>query len=305
MVMDVSVVVPSYRSEGTIAQCLQSILSQTTAARHEVIVCDSSPGDEVQNIVAGYPVKFVKITKKTPPGIARNIGAEKAQGELLVFVDADMVLESGTLEEIWKCYQQGHEVFSIALELGKGRQSLSSYIEQYLFFCEQQSGRKTGERTYLPSTVFIIKRETFSSFGGFKSYWRGEDTEFTERIRRMGKRLMFFSQLVARRNQNIPFREIANKNFKCGIHWGRKHFLKESGFKKLMLVFFSPLLSLFKSARIVCRNAIYNKGTDRWLSILLSPVLFLLGFWWIAGLIAGLFLGVSDKEERGDSCQYI
>lgn len=303
--MDMSIVVPSFRSEGTISQCLQSILSQATSKQYEIIVCDSSPGEEVQNIVAGYPVKFAKIAKKSPPGRARNKGAEKAQGELLVFVDADMVLEPGTLDEIWKCYQQGYEVFSIALELGKGWQSFSSYIEHYLFFCEQQSGRNTGERTYLPSTVFIIKRETFSSFGGFKSYWRGEDTEFTERIRRAGKKLMFFSHLVARRGQDVPFWEVASKNFKCGLHWGRKHFLKENGLKKLGVVLFSPILSLAKSARIVCRNVIYNKGTDRWLSILFSPILFLLGLLWIAGLIAGLFFGVNDKDGQDDPCQSI
>jgi len=300
MVMDISVVIPSYGAERTIEQCLQNILSQTTSKPYEVIVCDSSPADEVQNIAKQYPIKFIKRTKKIPPGIARNIGAESAQGELLVFIDADITLGPGALEEIWKYYQQGPEVFCIALDLGKGKKSFSSHIEHYLFFCEYQSGRKSGERKNLPSTVFIIKKELFFSFGGFKSYWRGEDTEFTERISKAGKRPMFVSRIVAYRNQDVPLREIAGKNFKYGIYWGRKYFLEAKGLKKLTVVFLLPFLSLLKSTRIVCRNLIYDNMADKCLSALLSPLLFLLGFWWVAGILAGLFSNIRDKEERSD-----
>ena len=298
--MDISVVIPSYRAERTIEACLQNILSQTTSYRYEIIVCDSSPGAEVQNLTARYPVRFIKKEKKIPPGIARNIGAESAQGELLVFIDADMILSPGALEKIWKHYQQGQEVFSSALDLKEGKKSLSAHIEHYLFFCEYQSSRKSGERKNLPSTVFIIKRELFFSLGGFEGYWRGEDTEFTERIGQTGKRPIFDSQIVAYRNQDTPFWEIASKNFKYGIYWGRKFFPKTNGFKKLILVFLLPVLSLLKSTRIICRNVIYNSVPDKALSLLLSPLLFLLGFWWIAGIISGLFSDISDKEERSE-----
>lgn len=303
--MDASVVIPSYRAERTIEKCLQNILSQTTSGRYEVIVCDSSPGAEVQNIAAQYPVRFIKKTKKIPPGIARNIGAESAQGELLIFIDADIILSPGALEEIWKCYRQGRDVFSIALELDKESKSLSSRVEQYLFFCEYQSGRKSSERKNLPSTVFVIKKELFSSFGGFKSYWRGEDTEFTERISKAGKQPMFIPWIVAYRGQNIPLMEIAGKNFKNGLFWERRHFPKATRSKKMIVLFLTPFLSLLKSTRIVCRNTIYNHGADKGLSLLLSPLLFLLGFWWSAGIFAGLFSNTNDEEELSDSCRYI
>lgn len=82
----VSVVVPVYNEERVIASCLDSLQKQEYR-NLEIIVVDDGSTDETISQVRS--VRLLK-QKHQGPGAARNLGAKKATGEILVFVDADM-----------------------------------------------------------------------------------------------------------------------------------------------------------------------------------------------------------------------
>ncbi|MEM4270382.1 MAG: glycosyltransferase family 2 protein [Candidatus Caldarchaeum sp.] len=92
--MDVSVVVTAYNEERFIGRCLSSLLSQD--AGFELIVVDDGSTDDtsvvVEKFAAEHPgrVKLLRLERNVGVGNARNIGAARASGRVVVFLDADM-----------------------------------------------------------------------------------------------------------------------------------------------------------------------------------------------------------------------
>jgi glycosyltransferase involved in cell wall biosynthesis len=102
----ISVIIPTYNEEKHIAACLDSLLSQETSFPIEIIIVDNGSKDKTTKIVEEYvkrfsnKIKLIKLGKNIGPGGARNLGAKNARGEILVFIDADMVLDKKYIEKI-------------------------------------------------------------------------------------------------------------------------------------------------------------------------------------------------------------
>jgi glycosyltransferase involved in cell wall biosynthesis len=94
--MKVSVIIPTYNEEKVIKSCLLS-LSDQKYKDFEVIVVDDGSKDKTVEIVSQFKTSALKLRiltqKHMGPGVARNLGAKHAKGEILVFVDADMTFD--------------------------------------------------------------------------------------------------------------------------------------------------------------------------------------------------------------------
>jgi len=88
----VSVIVPVYNAEPTLARCVDSLLVQTYQDL-EIILVDDGSTDDSYSICQAYTQKDsrVKTFHKENGGVssARNLGMRQAQGEWMGFVDAD------------------------------------------------------------------------------------------------------------------------------------------------------------------------------------------------------------------------
>jgi glycosyltransferase involved in cell wall biosynthesis len=96
MSCDVSVVIPTYNSSGTLKRALDSVYEQSLPPR-EIIVVDDGSDDWKQSrrIVESYPdriaIRFIHINKNQGPSAARNTGISAAVRLYLAFLDADDV----------------------------------------------------------------------------------------------------------------------------------------------------------------------------------------------------------------------
>lgn len=93
----ISVIVPVYKTEKYLSQCVESILGQTLPDIEVILVDDGSP-DGCPQICDDYAKmdSRVKVIHKSNEGLgyARNSGLEVAQGEYVTFVDSDDCLSS-------------------------------------------------------------------------------------------------------------------------------------------------------------------------------------------------------------------
>lgn len=96
--MKVSVIIPAFNEEESISSCLSSLLKQTHKGL-EIIIVDDGSTDDTKEIIKTYTVKLLE-QKHLGPGLARNLGAREARGEILVFVDADMVFDEKFIEKL-------------------------------------------------------------------------------------------------------------------------------------------------------------------------------------------------------------
>ena len=104
---DVSVIVPVYKSEATLAACLDSILCQTTQNIEVICVNDGSP-DGCDKILAAYAERDSRISVITQEnrGLsgARNSGMEVAHGRIVTFVDSDDLILPNLCERLIRTF---------------------------------------------------------------------------------------------------------------------------------------------------------------------------------------------------------
>ncbi len=116
--MKVSVIIPVYNEEDLIVDCLES-LGKQTYGDFEIIVVDDGSTDNsvtrVKNIAKTLtsidakqfsPIILLK-QKHLGAGSARNLGAKKAGGGILVFVDADMTFDKDFIKKLVKPINDG------------------------------------------------------------------------------------------------------------------------------------------------------------------------------------------------------
>lgn len=108
----ISFIIPVYNAEKTISECLTSILDQQINPRErEIIVVDNNSTDQTKNILARFQHEILVLEEtKQSRSFARQKGLDHAQGEFIVFVDADTVLEPVWTEHILKIMQERPQI---------------------------------------------------------------------------------------------------------------------------------------------------------------------------------------------------
>jgi CDP-glycerol glycerophosphotransferase len=99
-----SIVVPAYRVQGYLRECLDSVLDQSFTDLELIAVDDCSPDGSGQ-IIAEYAardsrVRLIRLDRNVNPGPAREIGLRQATGEYVWFLDGDDWLAPGSLRAV-------------------------------------------------------------------------------------------------------------------------------------------------------------------------------------------------------------
>ncbi|MDR2825042.1 MAG: glycosyltransferase [Prevotellaceae bacterium] len=84
----ISVIVPVFNAEKWIAQCIEMLMCQTFS-NLEIIVVDDGSTDGSAEIVAQFPVRFIKFEQNKGLSAARNAGIDYATGNYIHFFDVD------------------------------------------------------------------------------------------------------------------------------------------------------------------------------------------------------------------------
>lgn len=107
-----SIIVPVYKVEQYLAQCVDSLLQQNFDDYEIILVDDGSP-DRCPEICDKYAAKYpqIKVLHKSNGGLseARNKGIEIAQGEYIIFIDSDdFWISNDVLSSINKIIEKNH-----------------------------------------------------------------------------------------------------------------------------------------------------------------------------------------------------
>ena len=95
----ISIIIPTWNEENYLPKLLDCIKKQTSK-NYEIIVVDDNSDDKTREIAKNYGCKVIVEMKnrKGNPGIARNLGATIAKGDILLFFNADIKIDDNFLE---------------------------------------------------------------------------------------------------------------------------------------------------------------------------------------------------------------
>lgn len=95
----VSIVVPAYNAQDTIAECIEALLDQDYTEK-EIIIVDDGSEDDTSQFASEYQDVTVINTERGGAARATNIGIEHSKYDIIVSVDSDAVLEKNWLKKI-------------------------------------------------------------------------------------------------------------------------------------------------------------------------------------------------------------
>jgi GT2 family glycosyltransferase len=90
----------TYNEAERVRACLESVVETTTGLAVDIVLVDSNSTDSTVEIAAEFPITILQITDDslTTPAAGRAVGTAVTSGEVILFVDGDMVLHPGWLE---------------------------------------------------------------------------------------------------------------------------------------------------------------------------------------------------------------
>jgi len=200
----VFIIIPTKNSELTIGNCLESITTQTYP-NIEVIVVDSYSSDNTREIAEKFDAKIIE--SEAMRSKARNIGAEKAKGELILFLDSDMELSPKVVEGCVKKAEEGYDAVIIPeVSVGVGFWAECKALEKSCYI---------GDELIEASRFF--RRDAFEKGGGYDPELEaGEDWDLNQRISKAGYRIGRINAFIKHNEGRLSLRDTMLKKHHYG-----------------------------------------------------------------------------------------
>ena len=197
-------IVPTHGRSGLVRETLESLARQTVdSGTFEVIVVMDGPDPATRELLESDPpigCRLVENPSTLGPGVARNRGAQVAEGQLLVFLDDDMVAAPGLVAAHMTARRAESPVVtigSIALTTGRRPDGFTRYFEQTWSRRYRQFGdgsRIPGWRDCYGGNLGV-PRDLFLEVGGFDPELpRSHDVELGYRLAQAGATFAFVSE---------------------------------------------------------------------------------------------------------------
>lgn len=192
-----SVVIPALNAETVLPGCLEALAAQTIAAeKYEVVVVDDGSEDRTFEVAEQLGAQALRQEHKGPAA-ARNLGAAKARGRVLLFTDADCRPEPGWIEAMVRAVEAGADgaqgVYRTRQRGVVARFAQAEFEERYALM-------RSHETIDLVATyAAAFRRDAFEAVGGFdESYTKAsnEDTDLSYRLAASGQRLVLAQEAV-------------------------------------------------------------------------------------------------------------
>lgn len=195
----ISIIIPNLHSP-IIDKTLKSIIAQEINQPYEIIVV----GKDKYNLVHQFPhVQHLDTGHPVGASTARNIGIRHAQGDWLVFIDADCIAHPGWLATLAGALNEGWMV------VGGGVTSpeepfWSLVYNLSMFYGELASGEETV-RKFMPTLNLAIHKDVINKVGLMdEKLPRGQDIDWTSRMTLAGYDLLFKPKAAV---EHLPERE--------------------------------------------------------------------------------------------------
>ena len=216
---EISVIIPSCNSKRSLALVLSHLFQQDLEKeKFEVIVVDDGSHDgtwqSLQRLefLKAMQFKYIYFPRKKRrifpyyfrAGAARNLGAKHAKGEVLAFLDSDILVEESRLSSILKFMENTlvlqHPRYRLKLfapkqraNISKWRHTVRSRYWENFYARSQIWNQMPLPWKYISSHSLSLAKELFLKAGRFRTnhiFYGFEDTDLGYRLYKMGRRFM-------------------------------------------------------------------------------------------------------------------
>ena len=173
LIMEFSIIIPACNEEKGIVKTLKAIKAQKVDK--EVIVVCNGCTDKTELVSKKY-ASTISI-KDRNVSLARNLGAKKAKGNILIFIDADIIIQKNCLNDIKKKLSKNYVFGSCNIKPNNNKilaRLICSFRNSFAFI-----GWATG--------IIFFKREVFFRTRGFENVKTKEVNKLIKETKKLGR----------------------------------------------------------------------------------------------------------------------
>lgn len=223
----ISIIIPAYNEERCIARCLDSILhNDYPKDLIEILVVDGKSTDRTQEIVQDYAQRypFVRLLEnfKRIQAAAMNIGISKAEGDIILRMDAHTTYASDYIRQCVNLLQT-----TGAANVGGAQQAIgTNYISNVIaavttspFGVGDARFRFSNQEEFV-DTVYLgaWHKSTLEALGGFNEEWMvNEDYELNYRLRQAGGKILLSPKIRCQYFVRSSLGALARQYFRYGF----------------------------------------------------------------------------------------
>jgi GT2 family glycosyltransferase len=221
-----SIIIPTFNKLDLTKKCLDAI-SSNSKGDFEVIVVDNASSDGTPDYLKKEK-RIISTLNKKNLGFSKgnNIGAKKAKGETLVFLNNDTEVQKGWLESIEKVFEKEKNVGAVGVKLlfpdgliqHAGVTFSEDHVPRHIYYREKADDPKVNKQREFKAVTaacIAIPKKVFEEVGGFdESFVNGlEDVDLCLRIKEKGYRILYTPESVVLHHESVsPGRFNANKH---------------------------------------------------------------------------------------------
>ena len=197
----ISIIVPAYNAEKTLFECLKKISDEEKNLTSEIIVIDDNSVDNTSEIAKKFnSVKLVKLKKNRGVGFARNMGARLAKNKTICYVDSDLIISEGSIENLVKKLYENSNIGCVGAiqgvpspkdaNLNQKEWSSNFVCAKSCYGFEDVNNEK--EFSAIQSELCVIDKMFLRKVGGWKSFRGagGEEYELGYKINKFKKKII-------------------------------------------------------------------------------------------------------------------
>ena len=219
----ISVVIPVYNDPEGISRTIDSVLNRTQSSDlDEVIVVDNNSNDATGDVIKEFArdvelVKYACENNVQTSYAARNTGVERATGNYIAFLDADVTVSEGWLTAaIDEMNSAEVHYMGCAVEVvdKSNKPTVFSQYNQHSTFMIEDLIEKHG---YAPTVCLFVTKELVSDVGQFdEKLISTGDMEFGNRVKDGGYELHYTDRVTISHPARASFQSLLKRNIRIG-----------------------------------------------------------------------------------------
>lgn len=223
-----SVIVPAHNAAHLLPQSLGALVaSDFPRERFELILADDGSTDDTARVAGRYADTIVRLPGRPHgPAYARNRAFEVSRGDVIIFIDADVVVHPDTVRRFVEYFEQHADVGAVFGSYDD-RPPAPGMMSQYRNLLHHYTHqRNAGEADTFWAGAGAIRRHVFAEAGMYDEWHYGrpqiEDIELGGRIRGLGSRIMLVPEIQVTHLKQWTFWGVVRTDLTDrGIPWAR------------------------------------------------------------------------------------
>jgi GT2 family glycosyltransferase len=223
-----SVIVPVKNGHSVLPRMLEMLgRSELPHETWELLIIDDGSTDDSAAIASGYADLVIRLPGRSRgPGYARNRGAERARGECLVFLDADVLVRPDTLTRLAATMSSRDDVDAV-FGAYCDEPAAAGIVSQYRNLLHHYThDQEPGEAQTFWAGCGCVRRSVFMAVGMYDE-WRFsraqiEDVELGYRLSARGHRILLQPEIQVTHLKRWTFGGMLKADFMDrGVPWAR------------------------------------------------------------------------------------